>query len=126
MYGSGVRTGMTVIAVLLKPILLVHRVGLTACFAAVAGAAMPSTAVHPFAADPQAAAAATTGCASPSPSNMLGIPLYHLLLDAFQMEELNHYLRLHKIVDVRKELPNNISSIALQKRALDDFLKKNE
>ena len=42
------------------------------------------------------------------------------------MEELNRFLMLHKIVDVRKVLPNNISSIALQKRALDDFLKKNE
>ena len=57
---------------------------------------------------------------------MLGIPLYHLLPDASQMEELNRFLRLHKIVDVRKVLPNNISSIALQKRALEDFLKKNE
>ena len=42
------------------------------------------------------------------------------------LEEMNLFLRAHKIVDVRKILPNNISSIALQKRALDDFLKKNE
>ena len=75
MYMSGVRTGRTVIAMLLKPILLVHRVGLTACFAAAAGTTAPSTAAHPFAsAVPRTAASATSACASPSPSNMLGTP----------------------------------------------------
>ena len=70
MYGSGVRTGRAVIAVLLKPILLVHRVGLSAWFAAATGAAMPRAAALPVAAAiPQAAASTASGCASPSPSN---------------------------------------------------------
>ena len=75
MYMSGVRTGMAVIAVLLKPILLVHRLGLTACIAAVAGSTMPRAADLPIAtAVPQTTAATASGYASPSPSNMLGIP----------------------------------------------------
>ena len=110
MYMSGARTG--------------NRVGITAWIAAAAGAAI---AARPLATTiRQATLASISACASSSPSNMLGIPLYHLLPDASQMEKLYHFLRLHKIVDVRKVLPNNISSIALQKRALDDFLKKNE
>ena len=71
MYGSGVRTGMAVIAVLLKPILLVHRVVFTAFIAAAAvGSSMLGAAAHPIAtAMSQATAATFSGCASPSPSN---------------------------------------------------------
>ena len=58
-----------IIAVLLKPILLVHRVVLTACIAAAAGTSVPSSAAHPLATVPQTAAATTSGFASPSPSN---------------------------------------------------------
>ena len=126
MYMSGVRTGRTVIVVLLKPILLVHRVVLTALVAAAVGTIVLSTAARPIAtAFRQVAVTTFSACASSSPSNMLGTPLSSVP-DASQMEELNRFLRSHKIVEVRKELPNNISSIALQKRALDDFLKKNE
>ena len=69
MYGSGVRTGRAVIAMLLKPILLVHRVGLTACIAAAAGAALPRSAAHPIATALPQSTATLSGCASPSPSN---------------------------------------------------------
>ena len=96
---------MAVIAMLLKPIQLVPRVDLTAFVAAAVYTTMLSTAARPIAATVrQVTVTVVSACASPSPSNMLGIPLYHLLLDAFQMEELNHFLRSHKIVDVRKEL----------------------
>ena len=70
MYVSGVRTGMAVIAVLLKPILLVHRVVIGACIAAAVGTAITISAALPFAtAVPRSSATTSSGCASPSPSN---------------------------------------------------------
>ena len=43
MYGSGVRIGMTTTIVLLRPILQVLIVGLTACTVGVAGSSLPGT-----------------------------------------------------------------------------------
>lgn len=43
MYGNGARIGMKIIEVLLRPILLVLPVGLTACTVGVAGTTMPGS-----------------------------------------------------------------------------------
>ena len=70
MYMSGVRIGMVVIAAVLRRIRQVLLVGLSACFAAAAGAASPGTAAHPIATIlGLTPATAISACASPSPSN---------------------------------------------------------
>lgn len=70
MFLSGVRIGLLVIAAVLRRILQVLLVGLTACFAAAAGTATLGTAAHPIASAMGLATATTvTACASPSPSN---------------------------------------------------------
>ena len=70
MYGSGVRTGRVIIAVLLKPILLVHRVVLTALIAAAVMTTMPGTADRPIAASIRSGSVSLiSACASPSLSN---------------------------------------------------------
>ena len=71
MYGNGVKTGMTVIAAIHRPILLVLRVGLTACFAAVAGATTTRGAVSCLIAASTLPTARTAplGSAWSSPSN---------------------------------------------------------
>ena len=70
MCGSGVKIGMATTVVLLRPILLVLTVGLTACTVEVAGAALPGTvACHAVAAARLSTAAATLGSAWSSPSN---------------------------------------------------------
>ena len=81
MYWSGVRIGMTTTVALLRPILQVLIVGLTACAVEVAGAALPGTvARHAVASTRLAAASAASGSAWSSPSNDFLFLSYPLLL----------------------------------------------
>ena len=121
MFLSCVRTGMVDIAAVLRRILLVLLVGLTACFAA-AIMATPGTAAHPIAATfGLATAPSVSACASPSPSNKswasalsasklsdMQIKIFTIPIagDDAILKEMNLFLRAHKIVDVRKEMAN--------------------
>ena len=72
MYTSGVRTGTAVIVVLLRPILLVLRVGLSACFAVAAVSTTPGTVASLVVATTlPTARAASLASALSSPSNNL-------------------------------------------------------
>ena len=79
MYGNGVKTGMAVIAAIHRPILLVLRVGLSACFATVAGTTARGSIARLFAtATLPTSRSATLGSAWSSPSNNpLTVLKYH-------------------------------------------------